>query len=164
MSDSRPSVDPNEVGQAKPSGNAERVLSRVFKIILVVAAIAYFVVAGVYVGLRYVVMPQVDSFRPRIEQLVSSKIHAQLHIGRISARWSGLSPTLDIDNLSIDAADGSPGLAVPHASASIAWASLLHLRPKLADLTVDGPDVIIARNADGTLSVAGVPIPAQRTG
>ncbi|SAL64554.1 hypothetical protein AWB74_03486 [Caballeronia arvi] len=164
MSDSRPSVDPTEVGQAKPSGNAEPVLSRVFKFVLVIAAIAYFVVAGVYVGLRYIVMPQVDSFRPQIEQLVSSKIHAQLRIGRISARWSGLSPTLDIDNLRIDAADGAPGLAVPHASASIAWASLLHLRPKLADLTVDGPDVIIARNADGALSVAGVPIPTHRTG
>ncbi|SAK44503.1 hypothetical protein AWB77_00720 [Caballeronia fortuita] len=164
MSDSRRSVDPTEVGQARPSGNAERVLSRVFKVVLVIAAIAYFLVAGIYVGLRYIVMPQVDSFRPRIEQLVSSQIHAQLRIGRISARWSGLSPTLDIDNLRIDAADGSPGLAVPHASASIAWASLLHLRPKLADLTVDGPDVIVARNADGALSVAGVPIPAHRTG
>ncbi|WP_321798366.1 YhdP family protein [Caballeronia sp. J97] len=164
MSDSRRSVDPTEVGQAKPSGNAERVLSRVCKIALVIAAITYFVVAGVYVGLRYIVMPQVDSFRPRIEQLVSSQIHAQLRIGRISARWSGLSPTFDIDNLSIDAADGAPGLAVPHASASIAWASLLHLRPKLADLTVDGPDVIIARNADGAVSVAGVPIPTHRTG
>ncbi|SAK65251.1 hypothetical protein AWB78_02304 [Caballeronia calidae] len=164
MSDSRQSVDPTEVGQAKPSGNAERVLSRVFKTLLVIAVIAYFAVAGVYVGLRYLVMPQVDSFRPRIEELVSSKIHAQLHIGRISARWSGLTPTLDIDNLRIDAADGSPGLAVPHASASIAWSSLLHLQPKLADLTVDGPDVIIARNADGALSVAGVPLPTHRTG
>ncbi|BAN22148.1 putative membrane protein [Caballeronia insecticola] len=139
-------------------------LSRVFKIVLAIAAVAYFVVAGVYLGLRYIVLPQVDSFRPRIEQLVSSKIHAQLHIGRISARWSGLTPTLDIDNLRIDAADGSPGLAVPHASASIAWGSLLHVRPKLADLTVDGPDVIVARNADGALSVAGVPLPTHRTG
>ncbi|KND54768.1 putative exported protein [Candidatus Paraburkholderia kirkii] len=169
MSDSRRSADPTEVGQAKPSGNAERALSRVFKIVLVIvvlviAAVAYFAVAGIYLGLRYVVLPQVDSFRPRIEQLVSSKIHAQLHIGRISARWSGLTPTLDIDNLRIDAANGSPGLAVPHASASIAWGSLLHLRPKLADLTVEGPDVIIARNADGALTVAGVPIPTHRTG
>ncbi|WP_250519307.1 MULTISPECIES: AsmA-like C-terminal region-containing protein [unclassified Caballeronia] len=164
MSDSRRSVDPTEVGQARPSGNAERVLARVFKFLLVIAAIAYFAVAGVYVGLRYIVMPQVDSFRPRIEQLVSSQIHAQLRIGRISARWSGLSPTIDIDNLRIDAADGSPGLAVPHASASIAWGSLLHLRPKLADLTVDGPDVIIARNADGAVTVAGVPIPTHHTG
>src|SRR5579863_5530592 len=71
MSDSRRSVDTTEVGQAKPSGNAERVLSRVFRIILVIAAVAYFVVAGVYVALRYFVLPQVDSFRPRVEQLVS---------------------------------------------------------------------------------------------
>ncbi|CAH2779797.1 MAG: FIG005080: Possible exported protein [uncultured Caballeronia sp.] len=164
MSDSRRSVDPTEVGQAKPSGNAERVLSRAFRIVLIIAAVAYFTVAGVYVGLRYIAMPQVDSFRPRIEQLVSSKIHAQLHIGRISARWSGLTPTLDIDNLRIDATDGAPGFAMPHANASIAWGSLLHLRPKLADLIVDGPDVIIARNAEGALTVAGVPIPAHRTG
>ncbi|MDR5778476.1 AsmA-like C-terminal region-containing protein [Caballeronia sp. LZ065] len=164
MSDSRRSVDPTEVGQAQPSGNAERVLSRVFRIVLVIAAVLYFAVAALYIGLRYIVLPQVDSFRPRIEQMVSSKIHAQLHIGRISARWSGLSPILDIDNLRIDAADGSPGLAVPHASASIAWSSLVRLRPKLADLIVDGPDVIIARNPDGALSIAGVPLPTHRTG
>ena len=75
-----------------------------------------------------------------------------------------MQPTIDIDNLRIDAADGSPGLAVPHASASIAWRSLLALQPKLADLTVDGPDVIIARKANGELTVAGVPVPAHRTG
>ncbi|MDR5810864.1 AsmA-like C-terminal region-containing protein [Caballeronia sp. LZ019] len=164
MSDSRRSVDPTEVGQAKPSGNAERVLSRVFKVILVVAAVLYFAVAGIYLGLRYAVLPQIDSFRPAIEQAVSSRIHAQLRLGRLSARWTGMQPTIDIDNLRIDAADGSPGLAVPHASASIAWRSLVELKPKLADLTVDGPDVIIARNANGELTIAGVPIPARRTG
>ncbi|WP_250450347.1 YhdP family protein [Caballeronia sp. ATUFL_M2_KS44] len=164
MSDSRRSVDPTEVGQAKPSGNAERVLSRVLKVMLVVAAVLYFAVAGIYLGLRYAVLPQIDSFRPKIEQAVSSRIHAQLRLGRLSARWSGMQPTIDIDNLRIDAADGSPGLAVPHASASIAWRSLLELKPKLADLTVDGPDVIVARNAKGEVTVAGVPIPTHRTG
>jgi uncharacterized protein (TIGR02099 family) len=164
MSDSRRSVEPNEVGQAQPSGNAERVLSRVLKILLVLVAIVYFAVAGIYLALRYAVLPQIDAFRPRIEQTVSSLIHAQLHIGRISARWSGFTPTLDIDNLRIDASDGSPGLAVPHASASIAWNSLLHLQPRLADLTVDGPDVIIARDRNGRITVAGVPIPEHRTG
>ncbi|KMZ11642.1 putative exported protein [Candidatus Burkholderia humilis] len=163
MSDSRRSVEPNEVGQAQPSGNAERVLSRVLKILLVTVAIAYFAVAGIYLVLRYAVLPQIDAFRPRIEQTVSSLIHAQLHIGRISARWSGFTPTLDIDNLRIDANEGSPGLAVPHASASIAWNSLLHLQPRLANLTVDGPDVIITRDAKGQITVAGVPIPAHRT-
>ncbi|MDR5853637.1 AsmA-like C-terminal region-containing protein [Caballeronia sp. LZ062] len=164
MSDSRRSVDPTEVGQAKPSADAERVLSRVLKVVLVVAAVLYFAVACIYLGLRYVVLPQIDSFRPRIEEAVSSRMHAQLRIGRLSARWSGMQPTIDIDNLRIDAADGSPGLAVPHASASVAWRSLVQLKPKLADLTVDGPDVIVARNAKGEITVAGVPIPTHRTG
>ncbi|WP_250533051.1 AsmA-like C-terminal region-containing protein [Caballeronia sp. AZ10_KS36] len=164
MSDSRRSVDPTEVGQAEPSGNAERVLSRVLKVVLVIAAVLYFAVACIYLGLRYVVLPQIDSFRPRIEEAVSTRMHAQLRIGRLSARWSGMQPTIDIDNLRIDAADGSPGLAVPHASASIAWRSLVQLKPKLADLTVDGPDVIAARNAKGEVTVAGVPIPTHRTG
>lgn len=164
MSDSRRSVDPTEVGQAQPSGNAERVLSRVLKVVLVIAAVLYFAVACIYLGLRYVVLPQIDSFRPRIEEAVSTRMHAQLRIGRLSARWTGMQPTIDIDNLRIDAADGSPGLAVPHASASIAWRSLVQLKPKLADLTVDGPDVIAARNAKGEVTVAGVTIPTHRTG
>ncbi len=133
MSDSRRSVDPTEVGQARPNGNAERVLSRVLKILLIVAAILYFAVAGIYVALRYIVLPQADAFKLRIEQLVSLKLHAQLHIGRISTR-SGLQPILDIDNLRIDTADGAPGLAVPHASARVSWSSLLHGRLTLAAL------------------------------
>ncbi|SAL75851.1 YhdP family phospholipid transporter [Caballeronia telluris] len=163
MSDSKESVDPLEVGQAKPSGTAERGRSRVLKIILVLGVAIYFVIAGLYLGLRYAVLPQIDAFRPRIEQLVSSKIHAQLRIGRLTSHWSGLQPVIELDNLRIDAPDGSPGLAVPHASASLSWASVFKLAPALSNLTVDGPDVIVSRATDGTIRVAGVPIPARRT-
>jgi uncharacterized protein (TIGR02099 family) len=164
MSDRKESVDSPEVGQAQLGDAAQRVLSRALKILLVLAAIVYFAVAGIYIGLRYVVLPEVDALRPRIEKLVSARIHARLHIGHIGARWSGLEPTFDIDNLRIDTSDGKPGLVVPHASASIAWRSLLHLAPVLSNLTVNSPDVIIARSTDGALSVAGVPLPTKRTG
>jgi uncharacterized protein (TIGR02099 family) len=164
MSDQKEFADLPVAGQSKLGGRAALVLSRALKVLLILVAVMYFAVAGIYLALRYVVMPQVDAFRPRIEQLVSSKIHAQMRIGRINAQWSGLEPTFDIDNLRIDALDGTPGLAVPHASATIAWHSLVHLAPVLSNLTVDGPDVMIARAADGSLSVAGVPIPARRNG
>jgi uncharacterized protein YhdP len=164
MSDQKEFADLPVAGQSKLGGRAALVLSRALKVLLILVAVVYFAVAGIYLALRYVVMPQVDAFRPRIEQLVSSKIHAQMRIGRINAQWSGLEPTFDIDNLRIDALDGTPGLAVPHASATIAWHSLVHLAPVLSNLTVDGPDVMIARAADGSLSVAGVPIPARRNG
>lgn len=163
MSDRKEFADPPEAVPVKLGGRAERALSRALKVLLVLVAVAYFAVAGIYLALRYAVLPQIDAFRPRIEQMVSAKIHAQLHIGRITAKWSGVQPSFDIDNLRIDAADGSPGLAVPHASATVAWRSLLGPIPLLSNLIVDGPDVIIARAADGTLSVAGVPIQAKHT-
>ncbi len=164
MSDQKEFADLPEVGQAKLGGRAELVLSRALKALLVLAAIVYFAVGGIYLGLRYLVLPQVDSFRPRIETLVSSKIHAQMRIGRITATWSGFQPSFDIDNLRIDSLDGKLGLVVPHASATVAWRSLFRLKPILSNLSVDGPDVIVARSVDGALSVAGVPIPARRNG
>ncbi|AME23853.1 YhdP family phospholipid transporter [Burkholderia sp. PAMC 26561] len=164
MSDQKEFADLPEAVPMKLGGRVERVLTRALKVLLVLVAVVYFAVAGIYLVLRYAVLPQIDAFRPRIEQMVSAKIHAQLRLGRITAKWSGLQPSFDIDNLRIDAADGSPGVAVPHASATVAWRSLLGPIPVLSNLTVDGPDVIIARNKDGTFSVAGVPIPAKRTG
>src|SRR3984957_18510080 len=164
MSDRKELADPPEAVPVKLGGRAELAFSRVLKVLLVLVAVVYFAVAGIYLVLRYAVLPQIDAFRPRIEQMVSSKIHAQLHIGRIAAKWSGFEPSFDIDNLRIDAADGTPGLAVPHASATVAWRSLLGPVPVLSNLTVDGPDVVISRAADGTFSVAGVPIQAKHTG
>ena len=164
MSDRKEFADPPEAVPVKLGGRAERALSRAFKVLVVLVAVVYFAVAGIYLALRYAVLPQIDAFRPRIEQMVSAKIHAQLRIGRITAKWAGAQPSFDIDNLRIDAADGSLGLAVPHASATVAWRSLLGPIPVLSNLTVDGPDVIIARAADGALSVAGVPIQAKHKG
>jgi uncharacterized protein (TIGR02099 family) len=164
MSDRKEFADPPEAVPVKLGGRAELALSRALKVLLVLVTVVYFAVAGIYLALRYAVLPQIDAFRPRIEQMVSSKIHAQLHIGRLTAKWSGIQPSFDIDNLTIDAADGTPGLAVPHASATVAWRSLLGPIPVLSNLTVDGPDVVISRAADGTFSVAGVPLQAKHTG
>ena len=164
MSDRKELADPPVAVPVKLGGRAELALSWALKVLLVLAVVVYFGVAGIYLALRYAVLPQIDEFRPRIEQMVSSKIHAQLRIGRITAKWAGLQPSFDIDNLRIDAADGTPGLAVPHASATIAWRTLFGPVPVLANLTVDGPDVVISRAADGAFSVAGVPIQAKHTG
>ncbi|HMC45313.1 MAG TPA: DUF3971 domain-containing protein, partial [Caballeronia sp.] len=164
MSDRKELADPPEAVPVKLGGRTELALSRALKVLLVLVAVVYFAVAGIYLTLRYAVLPQIDAFRPRIEQMVSSKIHAQMRIGRVTAKWSGFEPSFDIDNLRIDAADGTPGLAVPHASATVAWRSLIGPIPLLSNLTVDGPDVVISRAADGTFSVAGVPIQAKHTG
>ncbi|XUW88928.1 YhdP family protein [Burkholderia sp. M6-3] len=165
MSERNESADPQETGQARPlSGSDHVVLRRTLHVVLALALVLYFIAAGLYLGLRYVVLPRADAFRPRIEAAVSEKLHAQFTIGKLAPLWSGFQPGLDITNLVIRDRDGKPALTIPHATASLSWRSLWQFYPTLSSLIVDQPDVLIARGGDGELSVAGVPVPTRHSG
>jgi len=165
MSERNESADPQETRQARPlSGSDHVVLRRTLHVVLALALVLYFIAAGLYLGLRYVVLPRADAFRPRIEAAVSEKLHAQFTIGKLAPHWSGFQPGLDITNLVIRDREGKPALTIPHATASLSWRSLWQFYPTLSSLIVDQPDVLIARGGDGELSVAGVPVPTRHSG
>ncbi|MBU9354901.1 TIGR02099 family protein [Burkholderia multivorans] len=140
------------------------VLRRVFKVTLAVAIGTYFVACGTFLGLRYVLLPRIDEFRPRIERAVSDKLHAQLSIGKLSPHWSGMQPGVEVTRLTIRGRDGQVALSVPHATAALSWMSLLRLSPALSSLIVDEPDLVVARAADGSLSIAGVGVASAHGG
>ncbi|MGS0896196.1 YhdP family phospholipid transporter [Burkholderia stagnalis] len=140
------------------------VLRRVFRVTLAVGVGAYFVASGAFLGLRYVLLPRIDEFRPRIERAVSDKLHAQLSIGKLSPHWSGMQPGVELTHLTIRGRDGQVALSVPYATAALSWLSLLRLSPALSSLIVDQPDLVVARAADGSLSVAGVGVATTHGG
>ncbi|MEX3903932.1 YhdP family protein [Paraburkholderia sp. BR14319] len=140
------------------------VLRHTLRVLAIIALVLYFLVSVLLLGLRYVVLPYVDNVRPRIEQLVSSKIHAELRIGKLAPHWSGFQPGIDVTDLTIRDRHGNIALDVPHATASVSWRSVVLLEPLLSSIVVEQPDVHIAREDDGTLTVAGVPVPTAHTG
>ncbi|MBN3743833.1 DUF3971 domain-containing protein, partial [Burkholderia sp. Tr-20355] len=150
--------------EAGPPKHDHPVLRRVFRVTLAVGIGTYFVASGAFLGLRYVLLPRIDEFRPRIERAVSDKLHAQLSIGRLSPNWSGMQPGVELTNLTIRGRDGKVALSVPHATAALSWMSLLRLSPALSSLIVDQPDLVVARAADGSLSVAGVGVATTHGG
>ncbi|CAB3639256.1 YhdP family protein [Paraburkholderia rhynchosiae] len=165
MSERNESADPQENGQVRPvSGSDHIVLRRTLHVVLALALVLYFIAAGLFLGLRYVVLPRVDAFRPRIEATVSEKLHTQFTIGKLAPHWSDFQPGLDITNLVIRDHEGKAALTIPHATATLSWRSLWQFRPALSSLIVDQPDVHIARGSDGALSVAGVPVPTRHSG
>lgn len=161
MSDRQESAAPHEAG---PPHHDHPVLRRVFKAVLVLGIAAYFIAAILFLGLRYLLLPRVDEFRPRVETFVSQKLHAEVRIGRLAPSWSGLQPGVEVSRLTIRGRDGRLALSVPHASAALSWRSLLRLSPTLSSLIVDEPDLLAERHADGSLSVAGVAVPTTRRG
>ncbi|WP_089340929.1 YhdP family protein [Burkholderia singularis] len=144
---------------AGPPQHDHPVLRRVFKGVLAIAIAVYFIAAALFLGLRYLLLPRIDEFRPRIESFVSEKLHAELRIGRLAPHWSGMQPGVDITSLTIRDRHGKLALSVPHASAALSWRSLAQLAPTLSSLVVDAPDLLAERSADGTLFIAGVAVP-----
>lgn len=161
MSDSKESAEAAVAGRER---NDQRRLRRILRVALAAAFFLYFLTAALFIGMRYVVLPRIDDFRPRIEALVSARLHAQLTIGKLAPHWAGLEPGVDVTNLVILDARGNRALSVPHATATLSWSSLLRGRPVLASLVIDRPDVRAAREADGTLWVAGIQVPTTHTG
>ncbi|MFM0741314.1 AsmA-like C-terminal region-containing protein [Paraburkholderia xenovorans] len=165
MSERNESADPQETGQVRPvSGSDHIVLRRTFHVVLAVALVLYFIATGLFLGLRYVLLPRVDAFRPRIEATVSDKLHAQFTIGKLAPYWSGFQPGVDVTDLVIRDSDGKAALTIPHATATLSWKSLWQFHPALSSLIVDQPDVLVSRTGDGVISVAGVPVPTRHSG
>lgn len=165
MSERNESAAPHEPGQVRPvSGDHHVVLRHTLRVLAAIALVIYFIAAVLFMGLRYGLLPRVDAFRPRIEALVSEKIHAQLTIGKLAPHWTGFQPGIDVTNLTIRDREGKVGLNIPHATATVSWSSLWRLKPILSSLIVDQPDVLIGRRGDGSLSVAGVTMPSRHTG
>ncbi|WP_244306322.1 YhdP family protein [Paraburkholderia lacunae] len=165
MSERNESADPHETGQVRPaSGSAHVLLHRTSHVVLALALALYFIAAALFLGLRYVLLPRIDSFRPQIEATVSDKLHTQFTIGKLAPHWSGFQPGLDATDIVIRDHEGKAALTIPHATATVSWKSLWQFHPALSSLIVDQPDVLVSRASDGVLSVAGVPVPTQHSG
>src|SRR5262245_16724638 len=64
---------------------------------------------------RFFVLPQIDSYRGRIVQLLEEQIGQPVQITRLAAGWDGWNPRLDVDDLRvIDRPTGAVLLTLPH--------------------------------------------------
>jgi uncharacterized protein (TIGR02099 family) len=114
------------------------------------------VVTVVVLGLRYFVLPHVQDYRDTIAQKASIAVGQRITIGEIAAGWSGLSPHFDLRKVDIYDQEGRPALEFDHIEAELSWLSLLVGEARLANLIVHEPRLIVRREADGTIYVAGI--------
>ena len=116
------------------------------------------VVLAACLGLRYLVLPKVDQWRPQIEHYASQAVGAPVRIGSIAADWSGLNPRLHLSAVQFyDGPDKTqPAVALPSVDAVLAWRSVLRMTPRLLSLRIEGADLTVRRDTSGLLWVAGM--------
>ena len=117
--------------------------------------LAYGVAAIGMLIIRFWVVPHVDEWRPQIEQRLSIALDAQVTIDRIAGGWSGLNPTLAIQNFRLVSPQGQEFLRVPDAFAVIGWRSLMSLDLRFKELEVNGFELSAERRMDGSIVIGG---------
>jgi len=127
----------------------------------VTAAVFYFAFCALFLGLRYVVLPNIDHYKSAVASVASHMLNRPVEISGISARWYGLMPSLKLEGVLIRDMHGEQALLLPEVNATLSWSSVLG-QIQLRSLELVRPDLEIERDADGRIYVAGMLIDTRQ--
>lgn len=170
MSSDQYSVNQSSAPVASPEQDPRRprgiasVVGRAWRITLLTLLMVYFALCMMFLALRYVVLPNINQYKPHIERLASKGLGQPIAIGAIEAAWQGLSPQLILTDVVIRNEKGEQALHLSKVSAIVSWWSAAVADLRLKSLEIDRPDLDIVRDKDGQLFIAGVPIDLNRQG
>ena len=136
--------------------SANRITHHALGWLLVVLVIVYFAFCAAFLSLRYVILPNIDHYKPEVERLASHFISRPITINAIYADWSGLNPRLRLDNLIIYNQQGERALILPDVTATVSWWSALTAKLRLDQLEIRRPDLEVERDKDGKIFVGGM--------
>lgn len=129
----------------------ERVLRWLAWSVLVLAL----TLAGAYAVLRTLVWPNLDHWRPRIEQRLADATGRDVRIAALSTGFEGWRPWLVAERVVVRDADGVDALSVDRLRAVVSMRAALRGRFALALLEIDEPALRVERVAVGRLRVGG---------
>src|SRR5690606_4834866 len=64
-----------------------------------IALTAYFLAAILFLGMRYWVLPNIDTWRPQLERQLSAALSTPVTVGHIGADWNGPIPRFDMSDV-----------------------------------------------------------------
>jgi len=112
--------------------------------------------------LHWMIVPRIDQFRPRLQQLATRWVGAPVNIGAIRAESNGLVPAVELTNITVRDAQARTGLTIARAQVAFSIASLL--RGGVEQLALQGVQLDIRRTAQGRLLIGGLDLSGDATG
>ncbi len=119
------------------------------------ALLLYFALMLSLVGLRYLLVPQLDNLRPYLAQKISEQTGLQVHIQELKGDWQGWNPHISVTGLSLAEPGQEPMLQLPKLQADISWKSLFSGSLQLRQLDVQGLMIPVRRDSQGQIWVMG---------
>ncbi|MBI3055902.1 MAG: TIGR02099 family protein [Betaproteobacteria bacterium] len=115
-----------------------------------------FVSALVVGGVRFWLLPNIESYREAIAREISSAAKQRIAIGWIEGRWSGFNLQLTLGDVAVFDRAGQPALKLERVDSTLSWWSLVLWEPRFDLIEIEQPDLNIKRDKDGVVWVAGI--------
>ena len=123
---------------------------------LVVGAWSLLLIA--WLTLHWGILPQAEQWRPQIERRATAALGVAVLVGGIRVQTRGWVPTVELSDVVLHDAAGREALRLPRVAAALSARSLLALKVRFEQLSVEGAALDVRRGADGRVRVAGIEI------
>ncbi len=119
------------------------------------------ILALVWILLQWVILPRLQAWQPELEQWTGKALGTPVRIRQLAVDGDLWAPVVRLEGLTILGADGRPAFELPQIRATLTPGSLLprgwrQWHPHLQRIEMDGPDLVVRRDPQGTLSIAGI--------
>ena len=130
---------------------------------LLVAIVLMFVASGIFLTMRYSILPDIEKFHNDITGEVSRMIGLTVEINKIEADWHGIGPHLRLSGIRILDKQLRTSFTLQRVDVVVSWMTLLTGELRLASLDIDQPDLLIKRDMQGLLHISGVQLGGTST-
>ncbi|HEX6017555.1 MAG TPA: DUF3971 domain-containing protein, partial [Burkholderiaceae bacterium] len=114
-----------------------------------------------WLTLYWGILPHVDQWRPRIEQLAGRALGVPVRIGAIEVRSGGWIPAAELREVVLYDHRGREALRLPRVAAALSVPSLLALQLRFEQLLIEDAQLVVRRDASGHISVGGFEMAGQ---
>lgn len=102
--------------------------------------------------------PLLGDYKQSIAAYFASQLNAQVSIGHIESEWTGLKPSLVVQDFTIKSLDNQPIIALKQARLRLDMLeSLLNFSPVWSNLILNQVDMSFVQTADGFWEIPGLP-------
>lgn len=121
------------------------------------AVLFVIITLAVVVQLGRALFPVLNDYRSEMEQQLSTQLGAQVEVGNISAKWTGLRPRVTFTAVAVRNRDNEPVFQVEQVSAEVSLLSTLRdWRLGFRKVTFTGLSGVLAQNDKGRWWVQGL--------
>ena len=136
-------------------------IKKITRWVLYALLVLLLVFALAVIVIRFVVFPNIDSYKDDIAAYATKTAGQKITIGDINTSWDGVSPHIALKNIDVFDAENRAALHLDDVAANVSWLSVPLLEPRLSQLVVNQPALTIRRKADGSIYLAGISLAGE---